>query len=338
MSLPKELTEAMEGAIENLTAIPEDTEGDGGELDSSEGEEGALENQEALEGSGGVDDEEGDGDGEEGDGGAAEDEDEDGEGEDGEGEAEEGVDDTEEISPQVIEAAVRAGISLKDAMNWRDEASLIAITEKLVAKTAEAQDKAKEKQDESKEDEKDFLDGFPELSPDDYDPEIIKAFDGMKAALRQQHETIQKLQETQKESASAVEEARAKEVENWFDAQVAALDDDSKSLLGTGRYSELDKKSKEFIRREEIAKHMSILLNGYRASGVSVPPREDVFDTAVAMVLAKDLQDVNSTKLKKSLKDRSKLHIQRAKGGKAKVERSPMEEVVEKIKKKFPGI
>jgi len=239
---------------------------------------------------------------------------------------------------KLIEDAVRAGMSLEDAVNWpggEDDLRMQVNRHKL----AQGQPNVtKDEETRAQEKPKDILDEFPELSADDYDPETVKAFNGIRDIIKKQQEEIEALKSGHDAVAKQYAANNEAEVTAWFDGRVASMDDDSKALLGNGNYHDLNPNSKERSRRDAIATQIVVMRNGYRASNIEPPSRDELYDTAAAIVLANDLQDVSSKKLSEKLQKRSKAHIQRASGTKQARNLSATQAAAEKLREKFPGV
>lgn len=252
----------------------------------------------------------------------------------------ESTDDTQkETDWGLVEEAVRAGVSLEDAVNWPGGEDSLRMHVSQCRRVKEYEKTARLQDNEQQDDKpKDILDDFPELSEDEYDAETVKAFNGIRTIIKKQQEEIAELKKSQDDVSSSHRAANEAEVTRWFDSRVESMDEDSKVLLGAGGYNELNKQSKEFKRREAIAQQIVILANGYSASNIETPPRDELYDTAAAIVLANDLQDVSSKKLSEKLQKRSKVHIQRAGGTKQTKNMSVTQSAAEKLKERFPNI
>lgn len=230
------------------------------------------------------------------------------------------------ISDHTLTMAVQAGIPLATARSFASEQALRDMVSVIQAKDESA---------EAAPPEPDPLDSLPTLDPENYDPEVIKMFDALVGVVRQQREAIKTFQGQQEQTARVSQEAASRDVEQWFDQQVAQLGDDFSEALGTGGYSALDRGSSQYAKRDAIANQMSVLLAGYRVLGQQAPPREQVFDTAARLVLADEYQKVHEKKLTSDLAKRSSQHIQRAGGQKATSKLSPDEETAALLDEKF---
>jgi hypothetical protein len=312
---------------ETNTNTPEGKENDDESGDDpGSGEEGGRLDHSGGEG-GQVDSERGDERGEE---------DQEGEGSEGEGSGQEARVEPEAPAGPSEDALIQAltvGIPISDAKAFSSDESLLRAVN-AVRDAAAAVD-SEDGGDEGSQEAEDPLAGFPELDPEEYDPNVIKAFEATKALIKTQHETIQELRSGQQESAAQSTQAAARDVEQWFDSQVAGLGDDFKETLGEGATSALTPGSPQQVKRDQIASRMATMLAGYNATGQQAPPREEVFQEAARLVLHDEFAAARERKLAKELEKRAGQHIQRPGGKKEKRTQSPFDETAEMLDNKF---
>jgi hypothetical protein len=129
------------------------------------------------------------------------------------------------ISDQLLARAVNIGFSLADARTAESEESL----ERIVSSLEDAQAAITEA-DTTTESEDPFAD-LPKLDPEVYEPEVIKSFEQLKDVIKQQAEKLQDIEGRQEQQAQATQEARAAEIEQWFDGRVSALGEDFRLVL-----------------------------------------------------------------------------------------------------------
>jgi len=231
------------------------------------------------------------------------------------------------ISDYALAQAERVGIDIDTARNFPDEGSLLRAVIGVNERLQETSEVAEE--------EEDLFALFPDLDPEETDPETIKLVDAMKSILAKQNETIKEMQSQHEQVATNNQQASANEVEHWFDTQVEGLGADFADALGAGRYASLDRGSSQFAKRDAIASQMAILLAGYQATGAQAPPREQVFDDAARLVLRDEFSGLKEKKLASDLSKRSKQHIARANGQSSKSSESPQDAVAALVDKKF---
>jgi hypothetical protein len=326
---------AVESALDKITAMPSEAEEkDDGLEDSKTREEESVEDKEAADVAGT--------DGSADSGGGSESGDETDRGADAEDGGGSGEEQVSVVSDTALEEAIRAGIPIRVARDCKSDNELRDLAEYY--QTIRQQRSTIATQETAKVDgaaasaEEDLLAEFPEINEDSYDPALVKAFEIFKKAVKRQADLTKSVRESQEALTRDTQAAKNREIETWFDASVASLDDDCKRFLGTGPFGKLTPGSKEFQRREEVARQIGVLNAGYTSCGLPVPPRDVLFDTAVAMVLANDLQNSKEDKLRTNLQKRSKMHIQRPGGTKEKPQLSPLDEAVAKIREKYPNL
>jgi len=229
------------------------------------------------------------------------------------------------ISNAVLTEAIRAGLTVEEAREFGSDKLLMRAVDMVRAVAAKSLSEPEKKV------AKDPLADFPSLDPEQFEPEVIKAFDALKGIVKQQYDSIQELQSYRSQANQASQASVAQEVENWFDGQVEKLGEDFNDVLGKGKYSILDKSTPQFARRDELASYMAILANGYKASGRSMPTREKIFEQAAKTVLAEEYQKNYEKKLSADLSKREKQHINRPGGQKLKTHKEPIDEVVDRV-------
>lgn len=234
------------------------------------------------------------------------------------------------ISDAALTEAVRAGIPLEDARLFGSDAALM----RVVGAVRAAAEAASVREEDTEQESDPFAD-LPKLDPEQYEPEVIAMFDKLTGIVRQQYDRIKSFESQQQGVVQSTQQATAREVEQWFDKQVESLGEEFTDALGVGGYSSLDRGSAQFAKRDQIAQQMAVLLSGYNASGLAVPPREQVFDQAAKIVLANEYRTIGERKLSADLAKRSKQHIARVGGQGSKQVKSPEEETAALIDQKF---
>lgn len=218
----------------------------------------------------------------------------------------EGVYYEEDIPESLVERALNLGFSPEDVAAFPTQKSLITACV-LAERTGNSQRK------ENREDNDDGKSGktIDKLNLDEFEPEVANVLKTMRSELQAYKKELDGLKDSYKSVTEASQAANNAEITNWFDERVAKLGPDYESILGKGQYGGLDKKSSQFQNREKIAETIVVLLAGYQASGKEAPPRDEVFNHAVKMVLSDDVKKIADKKLQSSLTRRSKQHINR---------------------------
>lgn len=245
---------------------------------------------------------------------------------------------TPELSNELLERAVSAGVPVADARELPPDSLERIVKAREVAFEQAAQDHpVKETETEEEETVDPFVD-LPKLDPEVHDAATIAMFDKLTAIAKQQHETIQNFETRQGNAELATQEVNRRDTVQWFDGKVSELGEDFTDTLGAGGYDSLDQGSAQFAKREVLANQVSVLLAGYEATGQQAPPRDEVFDVAARLVLRDEYQQIDGKKLSGDLEKRASQHIQRAGGQKARGTKTAEEEIAAAIDAKFPVI
>ncbi len=237
------------------------------------------------------------------------------------------------ISDYAVEQAVRAGISIADARAFGSEEALLRVAE--IARVSAAGVEGVGERNEKNEVE-DILAGLPEFDPEEFQPEVVAAFDALKGVIRKQQESIAEINEQQSSADADRLASSAREIEVWFDREVEELGEDFAEVLGKGGFRSLKDGSSQLEKRDAIGEQMSIMLAGYDARGIQRPPRSEVFKTAVRSVLHDEFKQSSDKKVSDKLAKRSGQHMQRTSGKKAASRLSPEAETAELLDQKFP--
>jgi hypothetical protein len=235
------------------------------------------------------------------------------------------------ISDEALTAAVQAGLSVADARTFQSDDALLRVVRNITRLSESRVPPAEVKEPTP---EVDLIAALPQINEDDYDPNVVKMFDGMKAILQDQQKTIASFQEGQAASAQASQEAVDREVTQWFDKSMNDLGFDV--ALGVGGHGDQALGSSQLAKREEIAKQASVLMAGYNQTGQPAPQRDEIFQAAARLVLVDEYQTMRDEKLSSELKDRAGQHINRAGGKKTKIQQSPEDEIAAMLDNKYP--
>lgn len=231
-----------------------------------------------------------------------------------------------QLSDAALTRAVRNGLSYSDAVSFPSEAALSRVLDSIEA--------SKKPVEEAQQEEDPFA-ALPKLDPESYEPEVIKMYDGLVSVIRKQNEQLKVIQANQNVTVRASQESNARNVEKWFDGQVAKLGEDFSESLGTGEYRKLTLGSPQLAKRDAIANQTAILIAGYRAAGVQLPPQDEVFSQAARLVLGKEYESAHEKRLSADLEKRSRQHISRAGGSKGKDKSDPAAAIAEMLDEKY---
>ena len=180
-----------------------------------------------------------------------------------------------EISDAVVERAVKVGFTIAQAKGFQDTDSLERTIELLELKADTGS--VEEKTDDE---EIDLLAAIPELDPEEYDPKIIEAVDGLKAAVKTLTESNKELKAKRNDvdTTAAVEEGA-----KWFDSSIKELGKDFSDKLGAGATSQMENGGDAYKARVELSDKVYVLARGYEGAGKEVS-RDQLFKEAVALV------------------------------------------------------
>ena len=217
-----------------------------------------------------------------------------------------GDDPTDEIDDDLLENAVKAGMSMKNARKFPDAESLREAIGLLTPKTSEAStEEAKEPVSEIDS----VLSDIPDLDPEEYDESIVNGFSALKKLIESQSKEIQSLKDGK--------------TGTWIEHQINTLGDVAKTVR-----DDPNKKS-------ALLKKFDILKGGYKAAGESAT-EEAIFQEAASMVLGDDMKKEKDKAKTKAARQREKSRISRASGQSAQTPGGDdVEDIVNIVSEKF---
>lgn len=233
-------------------------------------------------------------------------------------------DDEPSVPDELVERAVKAGMTIADARSFKDSDALERTCSLLEAKAKPGEPVVeKGKAEGGTEDGEDkelveLIGKIPELDPDLYDEKVIEVVTAMREvskALASRAYALKLENATLRESKSGAEST------SWLDSQVAGL----------GKAYE-DAIKAEPAKRAELQEKLTILEAGYKATGKEVP-RESVFQEAASLVLKEAAAKAEETEKAEALKKRSKQHINRPGGSRVTPKGDPLEEIAAEVDK-----
>ena len=255
-----------------------------------------------------------------------------------EGAAEVAVEVLAPISDELLTRAAQAGIPLVHARKFENEETLLGAVEHY--------EKAWEESEAETTPAKDPLGELPKLDPDVHDPQVIAQFDRLTDIIKQEREVgqtevqsmqerLQAMEDLQADTISAAREAEDVEGVQWFNKQISGLGENFQEALGEGDSTSLNSQSKQYTNRADISVQMSIMDSGYRAQGLTVPSRDELFRKASRAVLPDEYQQVHEKKLSGKLEKRAGQHISRAGGQKVSGTQTPADFAVAELEREF---
>ena len=213
-----------------------------------------------------------------------------------------------EISDDLVERAVRAGISMKDAREFKTPEVLARMCERFEVKPVEENVEA----DEQEKGIDDILSTVPELDPDVYDEKIVATVKVLKDIARNQDALITKLRN----------EGNARG-ETPIDSRLDALGKPYADAAPAGSEA-----------RTALEAKFKVLQAGYKAAKADISD-EVAFGEAAKIVLGNVDADSREEKRAAALKDRTKLHIAKPLGTSTKSSGDVLADVAAQVDAKF---
>jgi len=106
------------------------------------------------------------------------------------------------------------------------------------------------------------------LEGDEYDPEVVKALQGMNAHYAGQ---MAQVRSELKGALTKLEEQQIERQNEQFDARLAGLGDEYTDLLGKEPLSKLNRGGEQYANRLKLLETMDVLSTGYEQMGRDVP-------------------------------------------------------------------
>lgn len=214
------------------------------------------------------------------------------------------------VTDDLIERAVKAGLSLKDAQSMTDPELLTRVVERIESTQKAADEKlpaGEKKEDAQDDDASDPLDGIPDLDPEEYDEKIVAGFKAMKDIIKLQRQELSAMKTRSGGDGDAITKQLQKLGQDYADAAPA----------GSGERAELEKK-------------LRVLKAGYKAAGEEIA-ENDLFAEAAKMVLGDVVDERKAASKADQVAARKKLHLGRPSGTSIKPKGDVFEDVAKEI-------
>lgn len=214
------------------------------------------------------------------------------------------------VTDDLIERAVKAGLSLKDAQSITDPELLTRVVERIESTKKAADEKlpaGEKKEDAQDDDASDPLDGIPDLDPEEYDEKIVAGFKAMKDIIKLQRQELSAMKTRSGGDGDAITKQLQKLGQDYADAAPA----------GSGERAELEKK-------------LRVLKAGYKAAGEEIA-ENDLFAEAAKMVLGDVVDEGKAARKADQVAARKKLHLGRPSGTSIKPKGDVFEDVAKEI-------
>ncbi len=232
-------------------------------------------------------------------------------------------DDEPSVPDELIERAVKAGMTIADARSFKDADALGRTCSLLEAKAESGTPDEKGEQGDGADEKEDkelveLIGKIPELDPDLYDEKVIEVVSAMREVSKALATRAQALK---LENAELRKARSGDESLTWMDSQVT----------GMGKAYE-DALKAEPAKRAELQEKFTVLEAGYKAAGKEVT-RESVFQEAATLVLKDAAAKAEEAERAEALKKRSKQHINRPGGSRVAPKGDPLEEIAAEVDK-----
>ena len=213
------------------------------------------------------------------------------------------------VDEALLERAVRAGLSIKDARAFPTAETLTnvvsvleksASSSKAEASERDAEEAAKAAAEKEKAEREAILAGIPDLDPEEYSEELVGSYKGLKDLVVTQMDAISDLKKQIAEQAtkSAVPKG------TWIDGEVARLGKDYVDTFGEGDSSTLQD-GPEKAARERLRKYVEFVQADVEASGTKLS-RADVFAQALSAAFGDKVKSVKAAAVKAAAGKRSR--------------------------------
>jgi hypothetical protein len=213
---------------------------------------------------------------------------------------EQDADGGEGLPDDLVNRAKALGMTDDDLALFGSEAALERVVEMTLDKrTQELQapagadvKKGQEQQPETPEEKIDAL-KF-EWDADVTDPAVIKAVDQVTKFYDQR---LQEQGEVMQSIIGQLQAETARRNTEWFDSRVSDLGASWKDTLGEGPLSSLVKGSPEHAARMAIVDGISVLEAGYKAQGMQMPPKNELFEQALTTKFKSKIASIERKKV-----------------------------------------
>lgn len=222
-----------------------------------------------------------------------------------EDEDEDDPDGDDDIDDNLLEQAVKAGMSMKNARKFPDAESL---REALSLLPGGSKQDESGSEGESKSAIDEALENIPDLDPEEYDEAIVSQSKALKDLIRQQ--------------AMQIEALTKSKTGTWMEEQINTLGDVAKIVR------------EDPGKRNSLQKKFDVLKAGYAANGEKVSD-ELIFQEAASMALSSELSEAKSKAKAESAKKRSSQRINRPTSKSVKPAVTVEQEAANALKEKF---
>jgi hypothetical protein len=209
------------------------------------------------------------------------------------------------VDDSLLERAVRVGLNLKQAKEYgsllESTVSLLEESQSKKAETSEGNTEAETKAKEAakaKDDEAPYDCG---LDPAEYDEGLIKGLNELGTMLKKR---VVALETGHTKNTESLQSNRISKHTEWLDSKVNHLPEELTEVYGKGECDDIEMDSDQFKARAALDTKISTIASELRAAKKPVPPRNKLFDMAIAELHKSTIKADDKTKAK--LKARAK--------------------------------
>jgi len=206
----------------------------------------------------------------------------------------------EKFSPDLLERAAKAGLTLAQATSFGSPQNLENALS--IFKPKESGSEKKSGDDKGTE----VAEYDCGLNPDNYDEGVIAAINKVGKENLALKALLEKATADIAGSTKATTQQAERAHTDWLDRQIERLGDEYKDIFGKGTIDDLEEDTPEYKNRAAIDTEMLVLLAGYRQTGQKVPSRTKLFSMALNNKFGDKTKQAAVTETKEKLEKRAK--------------------------------
>jgi hypothetical protein len=203
------------------------------------------------------------------------------------------------ISAELVQRAIRLGFDQDELSGFKSDATLSRVLDAMESRASGNQSTQDGNTDAGKQDD----DTFKLELGDDYT-------DDFKDKMQKMNEFYaSKLKSVRDELSTARQELnriQGMEYVREFDASIKSLGDDWQDVFGKGSGQKLDPKGSQYKNRVKLDEEMSIIALGRKQMGKPPLNKAELFQRALQSAFSDKIKSIETAKMQKALKDRSR--------------------------------
>jgi len=201
------------------------------------------------------------------------------------------------VSDELLERAVKVGLSLQEAKKYTDASMLGHVCDRL-EELSDAEDSDGDESSGGGEAEENPLDLIPDLDPEEVNESIVEAFNGLKEFAGRLF--------TENKELKALSQKEVSPQGTWADAKFSELGGAFEDIFGKGDFSDLPKDSSEARSRQRLERHMNFILEDAKEAGEHMT-RAEAFQKALEAQYGDIIEKEKGKVAAAAAKKRSKL-------------------------------